>query len=196
MLFRLNAGIELALASASPRRKELLASLGLPFAILRPESEEPRPFAGESPPAYSIRCAKSKLFPPSRNCVAISADTIVCVDEEIYGKPRNNSDALRMLQKLNGNTHVVVTSFCLWLPPGRVVCRSCRSTVKFHSWPLSVLEAYARSGEPLDKAGAYAVQGNGSFLIESINGSWTNVMGMPMSELTAELLAEGIICVA
>lgn len=201
-LFRLKPGISLTLASASPRREELLASSGLAFRIFPSPAPEPEPRREEAPEIYSRRCASAKgraclKFIPDPNVIIVAADTIVCLDDQILGKPRDEADALRMLKILNGREHAVFTSVWTRLPPyGKKNIFTVKSLVRFASWSDAVLAAYASLGESLDKAGAYAVQGVGSFLAAAIEGSWTNVKGLPLSELLNLLLAKKLIAPA
>lgn len=193
-VFTLIHPFSLVLASTSPRRIQLLASLGLPFTTFSPEAEEPKPFPGENPGQFSLKCAILKNHACGvKNSVILSADTIVAIREQILGKPDDSKDALEMLRLLNGQTHAVYTSFCLRLPDDAERHSICRSDVSFAHWPDSVLKAYVHSGECLDKAGAYAIQGRGIFLVNRIDGSWTTVVGLPIAELVSELLNLGII---
>lgn len=196
-VFKLKAGLSLVLASTSPRREELLASSGLPFIIRAPAILEPEPEKDETPAAYTAKMAAAKgraaspLF-PGKNVVIVAADTAVAIDDLVLGKPRDAAEAQKMLKTLNGRVHAVYTS--VWLrPPNEEIVFTEKSSVRFGHWPQTALAAYVATGEPLDKAGAYAVQGVGSFLVEAIEGSWTNVKGLPLSRLLAFLLAGGII---
>jgi septum formation protein len=171
----------LVLASSSPRRVEILTSLGIPFAVDPADvSEEIRP--GESARDAASRLAADKAAPvaarrPDRWVLA--ADTLVLVGEEILGKPRDDADARRMLGLLAGREHRVVTA--VRLQRGAEAGRERIETSRVRISPLSPEEIlwYVATGEPRDKAGAYAVQGLGSRFIESVAGSYTNVMGLP-----------------
>lgn len=195
--FKLAAGKTLVLGSTSPRRRQLLENLGTPFSILSPGIEEPEPAPKENPADFALACARLK----NRACVPfaeksatiITADTIVVIDNQILGKPANEEEALAMLRMLNGATHTVFTCFCIRLANGLEISGKYHSSVSFRKWPQEVLAAYAASGEPLDKAGAYAIQGRGVFLVASIDGSWTTVVGLPMAEITACLLQNKVI---
>lgn len=193
-LFTLSPGLELVLLSSSPRRKELLASLDLPFTVHMPEATERPPESGETPQEYALAMARIKgNFSLSPQAVAISADTVVAVREQILGKPHNAQEALEMLELLNGRDHQVYTAVQLILPDGDKPGFVKKSDVFFHHWPGCILQSYANCGEPLDKAGAYAVQGRGAFLIDRIQGSFTNVVGLPMTDLIEALLRKKII---
>lgn len=129
--------------------------------------------------------------------LVVAADTIVVLHERILGKPRDSSDAFAMLRELSGKKHSVITG-CALLALDASHCRSFAASSDVVMWqcPEPLLRAYAYSGEPLDKAGAYAVQGAGAFLVKSLEGSWSNVVGLPLAELVQELLACGAIAPA
>lgn len=200
-LFRLDSNYRLVLASTSPRRSSLLQASGLPFTCVSAEIMEPLPVAAEKPASFAQRCAQAKGLDALKRLdyspvILLAADTIVALDDEIMGKPESEAHALGMLLKLSGRTHQVYTAVFLAVKVGRQLEKHqllVKSDVSFASWPEEVLASYARSEEPRDKAGAYAVQGNGAFLVESINGSWTNVVGLPMTELLQKLLALGLV---
>ncbi len=204
-LFRLAPGLELILASASPRRRQFLSEWGLPFATARPTGVEPRPEADEKPDAYTRRAAQAKalaverrLDPATRaRALILAADTVVALEGDILGKPRDTGHALEMLTRLTGRGHEVISAVCLLPPPGwpggPVELFSDVSRVFFHDWPRSVLAAYARTHEPDDKAGAYAIQGQGAFLVERVEGSWSTVVGLPVTPLVRILLERGLI---
>lgn len=189
----------LVLASASPRRQRFLEELGLRFTVRRPGGLEPAPLPDETPAVYALRAALAKtravaaLYPDD---LVLGADTVVTLDGCIIGKPHDADDALTMLRTLSGRTHTVVSAVALALPGGDVRHLHDSADVTFHAWPDAVLAAYARTEEPLDKAGAYAVQGVGAFLTQSIVGSWSTVVGLPLAPLVQLLLTEGIICPA
>lgn len=198
-LFILNQGRSLILASASPRRQQLLQTLGLPFTIHDSGSCEPAPLGNEEPAAYAMRAASCKgkaclasLGSMQKNSsVIIAADTIVCLGNAILGKPRDKAHAMTMLMELSGRSHIVRTAVYIGWSTGKkwredIFCE--QSEVLFGSWDKQVLKAYLSGGEPMDKAGAYAIQGEGSFLVDCINGSWTNVVGLPISMLAKKLL--------
>lgn len=199
-------GLRVVLASASPRRRELLAAWGLPFTVLTaPDEEEPRPAPGETSAAYALRAARSKaarvrsLLPPEEAAASLmlAADTVVCLERHILGKPGDSAEALAMLEELAGRTHTVTSAVALCLPESwpapHEECLTDTARVTFAPWPRAVLAAYARTGEPDDKAGAYAVQGSGAFLAEKLEGAWSTVVGLPLAPLAALLLRRSLI---
>lgn len=184
----------LLLASASPRRSRLLAQTGLEFAVAAQDCAEPAAKYGEKPAAYAARMAALKADSAARgrpDAVIIAADTIVVIDDDILGKPSDSTAALAMLRKLNGRRHSVFTAVHLLLPAPLAFCEESR--VRFAQWPEQILAAYAAGTEPLDKAGAYAAQGEGAFLIKEISGSFANVAGLPIERLVRALLENGAI---
>ena len=186
----------LVLASGSPRRRELLSLMGLTFTIAEPDSPEPTPDEGEMPAAYALRAAKHKaLDVAARHSEAfvLAADTVVAVDEMILGKPRDAADAERMLTALAGREHLVVTGCCLAAPGGGTVDFTVSSRVSIGWLDPMVIAAYVATGEPMDKAGAYAVQGKGAFMVESMDGSYTNVVGLPLFEVMDMLVNFGVV---
>lgn len=183
------------LASGSARRRQFLEELGIAFEIARPEGVEPRPDTGEAPEAYALRAAtaKARAVRHPQGTLLLAADTIVALDNVILGKPRDTDDALAMLRRLTGRTHTVTSAVCCILPDDAEIRFHDTTTVTFHPWNETVLAAYARTGEPLDKAGAYALQGMGAFLAARIEGSWSTVVGLPVTPLAAMLLERGLI---
>jgi septum formation protein len=182
----------LVLASASPRRQALLAQLGLIFLVDPAdvdESAEPR----ESPRTYVMRLAQQKAEAVSRRhpgSVVLGADTTVALEGEVLGKPRDVAEAQAMLARLKGRTHHVFTAVAT-AGPHRAV-ESVETRVTLAQVSPQALAYYAASGEPLDKAGAYALQGLGGFLVERISGSHSNVIGLPLVETLALLQAAGV----
>lgn len=186
----------LVLASASPRRRLFLEELGLEYAVVRPSGVEPRPEAGESPASYACRAARAKgraVAGEAGDAVVMAADTVVALGDTVLGKPGNAEDALRMLRLLAGREHSVISAVTVIFPDEEEVDFYDTTEVRFYAWPEAVLRAYAYCGEPLDKAGGYAIQGQGAFLVESIRGSWSTVVGLPVTQLTALLLERGVI---
>ena len=183
-LFLLRPGIRLVLASASPRRRQFMDEWGLPYTIVRPTGVEPRPEHGETPAAYALRAATAKARAVAASADAGADDLILAADTVV-------ADALDMLRRLSGREHEVITGVCCLFPDGSSAGFADTSAVRFHAWPEDVLRAYVRSGEPADKAGAYAIQGQGAFLVESVHGSWSTVVGLPVSRLAALLLEGG-----
>jgi len=172
--------LTLTLASASPRRRQLLQMLGIPVHVVPPNiSEVRRPV--ETPVDYVERLAREKaLGVPGR--LVLGADTTVVVRDEVLEKPVDAADALRMLRKLQGRTHQVVTSVAL-VADETVRQATDVTNVVFRRLDESFLEAYVATGEPMDKAGAYGIQGRGLLLSEAIDGSWSNVVGLPLESL-------------
>ena len=180
----------LVLASQSPRRKELLAVLGLPFSVVVPGIDE-SPRNGESPENYVVRVAREKgMDVASRvdGSLVLSADTVVTIDGEILGKPLGRDDAIRMLGKLSGREHRVYTAVCVIdQVKGKVREGLERTAVSFKPLTATEIQAYVDREDVLDKAGAYAIQGFASVFIPAISGSYSNVMGLPLA-LVYELL--------
>ncbi|NVI97883.1 septum formation inhibitor Maf [Myxococcus sp. AM009] len=182
----------LVLASASPRRRELLSQLDLRFTVLAADIDE-TPRAGEAAEAYVGRLAREKArVVASRHPGAwvLAADTTVALGAELLGKPRDAEEAQAMLTRLSGRTHDVYTGVAL---AGRhEETLVVRTRVTFRALSAGELSWYAHSGEPLDKAGAYAIQGRGGFLVASVEGSTSNVVGLPLGETVALLERAGV----
>lgn len=181
----------LILASASPRRRILLQDLGLEFEIIEAQVEE-QPRAGETPEEFVLRAACDKTAAVSRANAAswvLGADTVVVHGGRILGKPGDAEEALAVLLSLSGQKHLVHTGFCLENRREQVsVSRRVTTQVYFASFAKEIAAAYIATGEPLDKAGAYGIQGMGGFLVEKIEGSYSNVVGLPLVEVIRELL--------
>jgi septum formation protein len=178
------------LASASPRREELLRSLGLSFTILPAHIDETWQ-EGETPAAHVRRLAREKaaaMAVKHPQAIVLGADTIVALDGLILGKPKNRKQAREMLQRLSGRTHTVFTGFTLAQESRNVAkTRVVRSAVRFKVISPDEMGWYIASAEPYDKAGGYAAQGMGASFIKSIRGSYTNVIGLPVCEVLEEL---------
>ncbi len=183
----------IVLGSSSPRRKELLAGLGLNFSVLAPRIEE-KQLPGEAPETFARRLARDKaaavagqLHDDMQYVLVITADTIVVVDERIMGKPESKEVAETMLHSLSGRSHRVMTGmhFLLWKAGAVISEKNVLATteVTFKALTSSEIEAYIATGEPLDKAGAYGIQGRANYMVKSIRGSYTNVVGLPLCEL-------------
>jgi septum formation protein len=173
------------LASQSPRRRELLAQLGLALDV-RPAHADETPRPGEAPRAYVERLAREKARAVA-GAVVLGADTTVAVDGRILGKPDDAADAARMLRALSGRAHEVVTGVCV-RAAGREEAVTVATEVLFAPLDEARIAWYVATGEPLDKAGAYAVQGAGGLFVREVRGSVSNVVGLPLAE-TLELLA-------
>ena len=181
----------LILASNSPRRQQLLEAAGIPFIVRVPNiPEELRP--QESPDEYVRRLAEQKAYAVSMNAgeVVLAGDTVVVVDGQILEKPRDPADALRMLRLLSGREHEVLTGICLRAAGQRIV-DSATSRVRFVQLSESELAAYVASGEPMDKAGAYAIQGLASRFIDRVEGDYCNIVGLPISLVYRHLKSLG-----
>ncbi len=176
------------LASVSPRRRELLAQIGVPHTVTGAHIDETA-HAGEAPRDYVLRMARQKAITvreSGETLPVLAADTTVVLDDVIYGKPRDRADGIAMLARLSGRTHAVLTAVAMAEARG-VTLRLSESSVRFRGLTLEECAAYWDTGEPHDKAGGYAVQGAAAVFIESLSGSYSGVMGLPLFE-TAELL--------
>ena len=186
----------LILASASPRREELLRLLGLDFQVIPSRADETF-FINEKPAEHVLRLAENKAYTIAQahpHAWVLGADTIVVIDGEVLGKPTDSSEAERMLEKLSGRTHEVYTGFALLRLSGQIVIKEeVRAAVTFRSISEDEKLWYIQSPEPYDKAGAYAVQGLGAFFIKEIQGSYTNVMGLPLCEVVDALKKAGAL---
>jgi septum formation protein len=184
----------LVLASASPRRRELLSGLGIAFTV-RPVDLDESPRPGELPPAYVLRLAREKAAARvEAGELVLAADTTVVVDGQLLGKPRDEADARRMLGTIAGREHTVLTGVALHEKgkedgeDGRAATVES-SRVRMAAMSAAEIAWYAATGEPLDKAGSYAVQGLGALFVEEVFGNYTNVVGLPLPA-TFRLFAE------
>jgi septum formation protein len=179
----------LILASTSPRRVNLLSTIGIPFRSVPSSVTEDS--SGASPSHTSCYLAEKKarsVFSIKEGFWVLGADTIVAVDREMLGKPRGREEAKIMLSKLQGREHLVFTGFCILNPSGNSSHKESVSTiVRFRELTEKEIEGYIDTGEPFDKAGGYAIQGIGAFMVESISGSYTNVVGLPVCALVSAL---------
>lgn len=181
---------KLVLASGSPRRRELLAGLGLAFEIIVSDVDET--IEGQSSPAETVRTLAYRKASAVANSIqdgiVVGADTIVVLDDQILGKPVDQQDACRMLSMLQGRTHTVYSGVAVIdASTGRHVIDHRSTLVHMRSLTDSEISAYVQTGEPMDKAGSYAIQGVGSTIVERIDGDYFTVVGLPM-ELLASLL--------
>ncbi len=185
------------LASASPRRRQLLEQIGARF-VAEPVAVDETPASGEDPGHYVLRLARDKARlgwnrQSYTGLPVLAADTSVVLDDEIFGKPASQQQALAMLLRLSGRSHRVLTAVALATTNG-LDTRLSNTEVRFRSLTESVCRDYWRTGEPADKAGGYAIQGYGAVFVSAINGSYSGVVGLPLAE-TAELLqCAGIHC--
>lgn len=187
----------IVLASASPRRTELLGLANIPHTI-HPADIDETLIDGESPHDYVTRMAIEKaqaVAAKINNQRILAADTIVVINGQILGKPRDHLEAVRFLRLLSGKTHLVMTAICVINPMADSDSRqySLVHTSRITFLPLTDLQItrYVATGEPLDKAGAYAIQGQGSAMIEHLSGSYSSVMGLPLAETQALLKRSG-----
>lgn len=176
------------LASASPRRKELLGRMGLDFEIMVSEADESTVSTGIPVNLYVQELALLKASATAkhagRKAIIIAADTVVTLDGAVLGKPKDAGDAYDMLKALSGREHEVYTGICVMrMSDAKTVCKSVSTEVRFKELTEEKIRAYIASGEPMDKAGAYGIQGIGSMLIEGINGDYFNVVGLPIATL-------------
>jgi septum formation protein len=186
--------IRLILASGSPRRKTLLCAAGLRFDVIESGINEMR-LAGESGRDYALRVACEKALSVSArvpNALVLAADTIVICDDQILVKPNGPDEACRMLAMLSGKTHTVVTAYALASVSAILEAAPIISQVTFRPLGSAEIEEYVATGEPMDKAGAYGIQGKGADFIATVAGSRDNVMGLPMQEVLDALARMGI----
>lgn len=180
----------LILASESPRRRRLLTQIQLPFRVASGHVHEEE--TGDKPTEVCRRLAEKKalqVYSLSDRSWVLGADTLVVLGDRVLGKPRDEADAGTMISLLSGKEHAVVTGFCVLDPSGRPVHSEAVSTaVRFKPLDDREIEAYIRTGEPFGKAGAYAIQGIGAFMVESISGSYTNVVGLPVCAVVKALI--------
>ena len=189
-------GPGLILASKSPRRCYLLEQAGIEFSVI-PSSFDENSVKLSSPDIYVRQLAESKAGDISEqypDSWVIGADTIVLIDGTILGKPGSSTEARTMLKSLSGKTHQVLTGYCICCHRiGRLFSETVKTEVRFKKLTEKEIDWYINSGEPFDKAGAYAIQGIGMFLVRRINGSYTNVVGLPVCEIVEYLIKENVI---
>ena len=186
---------EIILASSSPRRSELLRQLGLQFTVDSTDHDEnvspaaePRQLVRE----LSLKKARA-VAARHRNAIVIAADTMGVLEGQVLGKPENDNQAVEMLKAMSGKCHTVITGFSIIdTDTNKTTSRTVETRVYFRQLDPSEINAYVRSGESRDKAGAYAIQGLGSVLVEKIDGDYTNVVGLPLSALALALKEFGI----
>ena len=189
-------GPKLILASQSPRRRDLLEQAGIDFSVI-PSNFDESSVKLSSPDVYVRQLAESKARDISEQYPAswvIGADTIVFIDGTILGKPGSESEARTMLKSLSGKTHQVLTGYCVCCQGSdRFFSDAVKTDVRFKKLTEKEIDWYINSGEPFGKAGAYAIQGIGAFLVKRIDGSYTNVVGLPICEVVELLINEKII---
>jgi septum formation protein len=183
---------KLILASQSPRRLELLRQITDQFEVV-PSSVEEKLDPGLRPEENAKLLARAKAESVAKNypdCWVVGADTLVALHQEILAKPVDVPDALRMLSRLSGKEHRVMTGICV-VSPGKTLDKSVTSKVRFKSLTAEEISNYVLTGEPMDKAGAYAIQGKGSFMVRDFSGSKSNIIGLPIDELKILLAKTG-----
>ncbi|MEM7363488.1 MAG: Maf family protein [Pseudomonadota bacterium] len=185
----------LLLGSSSPRRRELLAQIGIQFDVVSPDIDE-APLAGERPEVYADRMSREKATAIVRRLghdrPILCADTVVTVDQQILGKPLDKSDCIRMLMALSGREHQVSSSVTLIDSAGNESSTQVTTQVRFRTLDIEECERYWLTGEPRDKAGSYGIQGRGAIFIAGIHGSYSNVVGLPLFETATLLRSAGI----
>ena len=178
------------LASASPRRKEILQNLGLCFEVITSDADETCDITDPAALTRELSKRKGKAVRDALvsggalgdDVVIIASDTVVCCDGEILGKPRDEADAIRMISSLSGKEHSVISGVAITVG-GKSTSVACSTRVRVRDIPMEKIEEYVATGEPMDKAGAYAIQGRFSVWIDSIDGCYFNVVGLPVSAL-------------
>ena len=188
--------MKIVLASQSPRRRELMQQLGLDFEICPAKGEEETD-ENLSIESYVCSLAKKKALEVSAkydgDTLTVAADTIVCADGKVLGKPKDKQDAAAMLRMLSGRTHEVFTGLCLAVR-GELLCHAEKTEVRFRILSEDEIAAYIATGEPMDKAGAYGIQGKAAVFVEGINGDYYNVMGLPLCRLNEMMKEARCVC--
>lgn len=184
--------VPVVLASQSPRRRDLLTLIGIPHQV-RPANIDERYLAGEVPREHAERLARGKAAAISApGAVTIGSDTIVVVDGDVLGKPQNDEEAARMLRRLSGRSHVVVTAVAAsW--NGQMLSDVEQVGVTFRELSDADIAAYIETREPMDKAGAYGIQGYGATIVERVDGDYFAVMGLPLNRLARLLESLGLV---
>ncbi|WP_123041296.1 Maf family protein [Cohnella candidum] len=190
----------LILASSSPRRQELVRALGLPVSVRPSQADESTP-EGWAPDRIVEELAHRKAKTVWENslgtqdtpAIVIGSDTIVVIDGDVLGKPKDEADAIGMLTRLAGRSHEVFTGVCcIGLQDGKTSISHRRTVVRMRALSPDQIRRYVASGEPMDKAGAYGIQGLGAVLVDSLEGCYFNVVGLPLSLLAEQLEAFGV----
>lgn len=183
------------LASASPRRKELLEQIGLRFKVEPADYQEPA-YSGTEPHEFAKRISLEKANTVAvrhKDAIVIAADTFIVSDGRLLGKPHTEIEARKMLEVINGRSHSVITGFSIIdIAVNKTLSRSVETKVYIKNLTLPEINAYVKSKEPLDKAGAYAIQGLGAVIVERIEGDYFNVVGLPLSALMEALKDFGV----
>ena len=186
---------KLILGSRSPRRHQLLREAGIEFVAIESGTDE-TPMTDEAARDFALRMAREKALAVSLKAprdLVLTADTVVEIDGDILNKPEGAESARAMLRRLSGRTHVVITAFAIARDNAVLESTPIQSRVSFRELTDDMIDAYIASGEPFDKAGAYGIQGKGADFIIQVDGSWSNVMGLPVDETLAALRRYGAI---
>jgi septum formation protein len=186
---------KIVLASKSPRRKELLTQIGLDFIVDVSEIDEDK-FKNLAPQSLVKKLSRvkaEKVAKRHKNAIIIAADTLVVLGKELIGKPKDEKDAVRILKKLSGKTHTVITGFTILdSKTKRQITEIVKSKLKFKELSNQEIKDYVTTKEPMDKAGGYGIQGKASVFIERINGDFSNIVGLPIFSLCKALKKFGI----
>ena len=184
--------LPIILASSSPRRRELLASMGIPFVTIAPDVDETTQGApDERVCSLAVRKANA-VREDYKDRYILAADTLVAVENEIFGKPQDADDAMRMMRALSGRRHDVYSGVCIYAPYAtKPIVRCERTRVCFSAMTEEQIRAYVATGEPMGKAGAYAIQGRAGMYVSSLEGSFTNVVGLPTCTVREMLIESG-----
>ncbi len=191
----ISAQSPLILASASPRRRRLLSQIGLPFRVIASNVSEKNIAGGPAHTCCILAGQKARhVYPQTEASWVLGADTIVAIDSKILGKPKDDKEARQMLALLSGKEHRVITGFCVLNPSGEVAHSEAVTTlVRVKNMTGQEIKAYVATGEPYGKAGSYAIQGIGIFMVETISGSYTNVVGLPLCAVIKALVSTGAL---
>jgi septum formation protein len=186
--------MKLVLASASPRRRMLLESIGVPIHAVRPAGIDESILPDEEPVAYAARMAAEKAAAVAAGIgeVVLAADTVVHLDGAVFGKPASRAEATATLTRLAGRTHAVTTGWCVRGPDAQVEVGAVTSQVRFRALGPAEVAAYAATGEGDDKAGGYGIQGRGAALVAAVDGDHANVVGLPLVAVLAALARHGV----
>ena len=190
--------VKYVLASASPRRRELMNIITDKFEVVVSDADESAIDPANTPPGIYVQelallkaAASAKKVLKNKKAVIIAADTIVVRDNEILGKPKDKADAARILKSLSGRAHEVYTGYSIMrIKDAKTFCGSVKTTVKFLELSDETIDSYIKTGEPMDKAGAYGIQAKGALLVEGIDGDYFNVVGFPVGEIAKRLQEE------
>ena len=184
----------IVLASSSPRRKELLQLAGIDFIVRPSDVDENLPFTPEEPYEYAVRLSEKKALAvfESEQEIIIAADTIVVKDGRVFPKPEDDAQAIDFLMELSGELHEVITGVTI-LANGKTIQFAGLSQVKFKKLDEELVHAYVKSGDAVDKAGAYGIQTQGMLFVENMVGDYQNIVGLPISELVNRMRQEGLL---